>query len=109
MRTQRENNTIWSGFWDGFSAHGSRVRLARCLQKTEDRSVWEIRAAATMLPVSHNEGRRIRMAEVVDQSEGQRAGERRAPTVYHIPVCPFSQRLEILLTLKGPIASPTQR
>ena len=25
----------------------------------------------------------------------------RAPTVYHIPVCPFSQRLEILLTLKG--------
>jgi glutathione S-transferase len=54
-----------------------------------------------MLPVSHNEGRRIRMAEVVDQSEEQRAGERRAPTVYHIPVCPFSQRLEILLTLKG--------
>lgn len=30
------------------------------------------------------------------------AGEvRRVPTVYHIPVCPFSQRLEILLTLKG--------
>ncbi|MGH3148739.1 MAG: glutathione S-transferase family protein, partial [Rubrobacter sp.] len=27
--------------------------------------------------------------------------ERSAPTVYHIPVCPFSQRLEILLTLKG--------
>lgn len=26
---------------------------------------------------------------------------RHAPTVYHIPVCPFSQRLEILLTLKG--------
>jgi len=26
---------------------------------------------------------------------------RRRPTVYHIPVCPFSQRLEILLTLKG--------
>lgn len=26
---------------------------------------------------------------------------RRAPTVYHIPVCPFSQRLEILLSLKG--------
>ena len=23
------------------------------------------------------------------------------PVVYHIPVCPFSQRLEILLTLKG--------
>lgn len=23
------------------------------------------------------------------------------PTVYHIPVCPFSQRLEILLTLRG--------
>ena len=23
------------------------------------------------------------------------------PTVYHIPICPFSQRLEILLTLKG--------
>ena len=23
------------------------------------------------------------------------------PTVYHIPVCPFSQRLEILLELKG--------
>ncbi|MGE5320853.1 MAG: glutathione S-transferase N-terminal domain-containing protein, partial [Hyphomicrobiaceae bacterium] len=23
------------------------------------------------------------------------------PTIYHIPVCPFSQRLEILLTLKG--------
>ena len=27
--------------------------------------------------------------------------ERRTPTVYHIPVCPFSQRLEILLSLKG--------
>ncbi len=23
------------------------------------------------------------------------------PIVYHIPVCPFSQRLEILLALKG--------
>jgi glutathione S-transferase len=23
------------------------------------------------------------------------------PSVYHIPVCPFSQRLEILLSLKG--------
>jgi len=41
------------------------------------------------------------MAEVADQTENQRAGERTAPTVYHIPVCPFSQRLEILLTLKG--------
>ncbi|HZG64030.1 MAG TPA: glutathione S-transferase family protein [Rubrobacteraceae bacterium] len=30
------------------------------------------------------------------------AGQRqRTLTVYHIPVCPFSQRLEILLTLKG--------
>ena len=28
-------------------------------------------------------------------------GVRNTPTVYHIPVCPFSQRLEILLTLKG--------
>lgn len=27
--------------------------------------------------------------------------ERGVPTVYHIPVCPFSQRLEILLALKG--------
>ena len=37
------------------------------------------------------------MAEAVDPTpEGQRT-----PTVYHIPVCPFSQRLEILLTLKG--------
>jgi glutathione S-transferase len=26
---------------------------------------------------------------------------RNTPTVYHIPVCPFSQRLEILLSLKG--------
>ena len=26
---------------------------------------------------------------------------RGTPTVYHIPVCPFSQRLEILLSLKG--------
>ena len=26
---------------------------------------------------------------------------RDTPTVYHIPVCPFSQRLEILLSLKG--------
>jgi glutathione S-transferase len=25
----------------------------------------------------------------------------RKPTVYHIPICPFSQRLEILLALKG--------
>lgn len=28
-------------------------------------------------------------------------GVRETPTVYHIPVCPFSQRLEILLSLKG--------
>ena len=28
-------------------------------------------------------------------------GGRDTPTVYHIPVCPFSQRLEILLSLKG--------
>ncbi len=41
------------------------------------------------------------MAEVADQTENRRADERRAPAVYHIPVCPFSQRLEILLTLKG--------
>ncbi len=27
--------------------------------------------------------------------------ERGTPTVYHIPVCPFSQRVEILLSLKG--------
>ena len=27
--------------------------------------------------------------------------EQRIPTMYHIPVCPFSQRLEILLALKG--------
>jgi len=31
----------------------------------------------------------------VDESIGE------TPTVYHIPVCPFSQRLEILLALKG--------
>jgi glutathione S-transferase len=54
-----------------------------------------------VLPTTHTEGRRIQMAEVVDQTEGQTTGERRAPAVYHIPVCPFSQRLEILLTLKG--------
>jgi len=36
------------------------------------------------------------VAETSQSSTGQRA-----PTVYHIPVCPFSQRLEILLTLKG--------
>ncbi|HEV2744927.1 MAG TPA: glutathione S-transferase family protein [Rubrobacter sp.] len=28
-------------------------------------------------------------------------GVAKTPTVYHIPVCPFSQRLEILLALKG--------
>ena len=27
--------------------------------------------------------------------------DRAVPVVYHIPICPFSQRLEILLTLKG--------
>ncbi|MBA3426313.1 MAG: glutathione S-transferase family protein [Rubrobacter sp.] len=27
--------------------------------------------------------------------------DQRIPTMYHIPVCPFSQRLEILLSLKG--------
>ena len=27
--------------------------------------------------------------------------DQRAPIVYHIPVCPFSQRLEILMALKG--------
>lgn len=25
----------------------------------------------------------------------------RRPTLYHIPVCPFCQRVDILLTLKG--------
>ena len=39
------------------------------------------------------------------QSEAVRrtdaAREDLTPTVYHIPVCPFSQRLEILLSLKG--------
>lgn len=29
------------------------------------------------------------------------SGQNPKPTVYHIPVCPFSQRLEILLALKG--------
>jgi glutathione S-transferase len=28
-------------------------------------------------------------------------GVRETPIVHHIPVCPFSQRLEILLSLKG--------
>lgn len=38
-------------------------------------------------------------SETVRQTD---AGQRqRTLTVYHIPVCPFSQRLEILLTLKG--------
>ncbi|HZA44782.1 MAG TPA: glutathione S-transferase family protein [Rubrobacter sp.] len=50
------------------------------------------------------------MPEAGNFVESRRAGERsrdaagkgrRAPTVYHIPVCPFSQRLEILLVLKG--------
>jgi glutathione S-transferase len=35
----------------------------------------------------------------VRQTDAEKAG--RTPTVYHIPVCPFSQRLEILLALKG--------
>ena len=41
------------------------------------------------------------MTEAVDRISKERAGGRQAPTVYHIPVCPFSQRLEILLSLKG--------
>src|SRR5829696_9828980 len=51
------------------------------------------------------------MSEAGNLVESRRTGERsrdaaagkgrRSPTVYHIPVCPFSQRLEILLTLKG--------
>lgn len=41
------------------------------------------------------------MAEVTDQAQIQRSAEGPTPTLYHIPVCPFSQRLEILLTLKG--------
>ncbi len=41
------------------------------------------------------------MTEVVDQTSERPPEGRKAPTVYHIPVCPFSQRLEILLTLKG--------
>ena len=38
-------------------------------------------------------------SEAVRQAGAEQ--ERRTLTVYHIPVCPFSQRLEILLTLKG--------
>jgi glutathione S-transferase len=49
--------------------------------------------------------RRARMPEAgsLTAETLQRATEpgRHVPTVYHIPVCPFSQRLEILLTLKG--------
>jgi glutathione S-transferase len=41
------------------------------------------------------------MAEVTDQAQIRRSAEGPTPTLYHIPVCPFSQRLEILLTLKG--------
>ena len=37
--------------------------------------------------------------ETLRQTVGE--GVRSTPTVYHIPVCPFSQRLEILLALKG--------
>lgn len=33
--------------------------------------------------------------------DDRRMNERVRPTVHHIPVCPFSQRLEILLALKG--------
>ena len=38
-------------------------------------------------------------SETLRQPVGERLRE--TPTVYHIPVCPFSQRLEILLALKG--------
>ncbi len=38
-------------------------------------------------------------SEAVRQTAAEQ--DRRTLTVYHIPVCPFSQRLEILLTLKG--------
>jgi glutathione S-transferase len=38
-------------------------------------------------------------SETLRQTVGE--GLRSTPTVYHIPVCPFSQRLEILLSLKG--------
>ena len=36
----------------------------------------------------------VRQQDAIEQGQG-------IPTVYHIPVCPFSQRLEILLELKG--------
>lgn len=38
-------------------------------------------------------------SEAVRRTDAEQ--ERGVPTVYHIPVCPFSQRLEILLALKG--------
>ncbi len=38
-------------------------------------------------------------SETLRRTVGEGVGE--TPTVYHIPVCPFSQRLEILLALKG--------
>lgn len=38
-------------------------------------------------------------SETLQRPAGERVRE--APIVYHIPVCPFSQRLEILLALKG--------
>jgi glutathione S-transferase len=57
---------------------------------------------ATAIPGSHTEvTEEDKMTEVADRTQDRRGGERTAPTVYHIPVCPFSQRLEILLTLKG--------
>ena len=66
------------------------------------RTARAARRRATAIPGSHTEvTEEDKMTEVADQIQDRRGGERTAPTVYHIPVCPFSQRLEILLTLKG--------
>src|SRR5918993_3408218 len=47
-------------------------------------------------------GNLVESRRTEERSRDAAAGAgRRSPTVYHIPVCPFSQRLEILLTLKG--------
>src|SRR4028119_1982775 len=57
-----------------------------------------VRARSAILRANRGEGGSV-SSETLRRSLDESV--RNTPTVYHIPVCPFSQRLEILLSLKG--------
>jgi glutathione S-transferase len=66
------------------------------------RGATSFREAAVTAAETHPEEAAMETTTTTDRrpDDRSRAGSRARPVIYHIPVCPFSQRLEILLALK---------